>query len=580
MKAGKRFITLLLAMVLVFSLVAACANNNTGNSGNVGAENTGNNEAFEQNEEAADQEAAETSKVEAIRNGTYKFETPVTITTVKATDNTMKFKNGETMEDNVHTRWARDELGINIEHLWQVPGDQFATKIRLMLTSGEDLPDVFTTQDMTLLDEMIQSGLYRDITADYEKYASDKIKDIYGSDPLLWSQVTYDGKKMALPHFAHAGNDNGVMWIRQDWLDELGLQAPETMEQLEAMLQAFLEKKPGGVDNVIPLGVSLGAGGSNPNPFSNWLGESTWVFGPYGTVPYQWIEDENGQLVHGSTKPEMKEGLAKLRDWYDNGYISKEAGLHDENKLAELIGQGRVGMVVAPYWLTNWPIPDLKKNVTGATMKPYPLPSADGVTAARDTTFLRGGVLIKEDFEHVDALFLYLNRIFERIDPAPGSEFEHGWAEGYDYAIKEDGTVSRSEEDIEGGKVSIAKYVIIEPKNPFSNLRTMANASRGHQRTADEKRVALSDPDLLKAAEIVDDGWNEGIYVPNLFTGANTPAMQSKGGILTKLEGETFVGIIYGSKPLDAFDEFVEEWKELGGEEMTKEANEWYELRK
>ncbi|MGK3151707.1 sugar ABC transporter, partial [Staphylococcus shinii] len=93
---------------------------------------------------------------------------------------------------------------------------------------------------------------------------------------------------------------------------------------------------------LIPLGLSLGSGGNNPNPFAGWLGESTWVFGPYGTIPYQWLEKE-GKLVHGSTLPEMKDGLARLNDWYNKGYISQEAGLHDENKLAELIGQGRVG---------------------------------------------------------------------------------------------------------------------------------------------------------------------------------------------------------------------------------------------
>lgn len=573
---AKKSMLLTLAAIMVITLLAACSSNsnNGGQGSNATSSPESSAEATQAPTAAADQNA------EAIRNGTHKFDPPVTITTVKATDGTFKFKNGENLDNNVHTKWALEELGIQLKNIWESPGDQFATKVRLMLTSKESLPDVLMTEDMALINELIQSGHYRDITADFETYASDGMKELYSSHPLMWSQVTHEGKRMALPNFAHAGNDNGVLWVRQDWLDELGLKAPATFEELETVLQAFVDKKPGGVDNIIPLGLSLGAGGNNPNPFAGWLGESTWVFGPYGTIPYQWLE-KDGQLVHGSTLPEMKDGLAKLNEWHNKGYISQEAGLHDENKLAELIGQGRVGMVVAPYWLPNWPIPDLQKNVEGADMLPYPLPTMDGKAAARDTTFLRGGLLVKEDFDHVDALFLYLNRIFGRVSQEPGNEFENGWAKDYDYTIKADGSVSVAEEDIPGGKVGVAKYVLIDLKNPFKNLEMLANISRGVEPvTSAEKRAAMTNPSTLKAAEIVDDGWKNGYAIAQQFTGSPTPAMQSKSGILVKLEGDTFISMIYGKKPIGDFDNFVKEWKSIGGEDITKEANEWYQKTK
>lgn len=572
---AKKSMLLTLAAIMIITLLAACSSNS-----NKGGQESSASSSPSSAPEETQAPVEEDSNAEAIRNGTYKFDPPVTITTVRATDGTFKFKNGENLDNNVHTKWALEELGIQIKNIWESPGDQFATKVRLMLTSKESLPDVLMTEDMALINELIQSGHYRDITADFEMYASDAMKELYSSHPLMWSQVTHEGKKMALPNFAHAGNDNGVLWVRQDWLDELGLQAPATFEEMETVMQAFLDKKPGGTDNIIPLGLSLGAGGNNPNPFAGWLGESTWVFGPYGTIPYQWLE-RDGQLVHGSTLPEMKDGLAKLHDWYNKGFISQEAGLHDENKLAELIGQGRVGMVVAPYWLPNWPIPDLKKNVEGADMLPYPLPTVNGKAAARDTAFLRGGLLVKEDFDHVDALFLYLNRIFGRVTLEPGSEFENGWYKDYDYTILADGSISVSEEDIPGGKVGVAKYVLIDFKNPFTNLETLANISRGIEpKTAAEKRAALTNPSTLKASEIVDDGWKKGYAIAQQFTGAPTPSMQSKSGILVKLEGDTFISMIYGKKPIDDFDNFVKEWKSIGGDAITKEANEWYQKTK
>ena len=45
---------------------------------------------------------------------------------------------------------------------------------------------------------------------------------------------------------------------------------------------------------------------------------------------------------------------------------------------------------------------------------------------------------------------------------------------------------------------------------------------------------------------------------------------------LNPMEDEIFFGIITGQQPLDAFDQYVTDWKAGGGDEMTEEANAWY----
>jgi len=49
---------------------------------------------------------------------------------------------------------------------------------------------------------------------------------------------------------------------------------------------------------------------------------------------------------------------------------------------------------------------------------------------------------------------------------------------------------------------------------------------------------------------------------------------------LSRLEREAYIAIITGEKPLEYFDEFVEEWKKAGGERLTIEANQWYQKLK
>ena len=39
---------------------------------------------------------------------------------------------------------------------------------------------------------------------------------------------------------------------------------------------------------------------------------------------------------------------------------------------------------------------------------------------------------------------------------------------------------------------------------------------------------------------------------------------------------EVFADIVMGNEPIEAFDDFVEEWNSRGGDQITQEVNEWY----
>jgi putative aldouronate transport system substrate-binding protein len=63
----------------------------------------------------------------------------------------------------------------------------------------------------------------------------------------------------------------------------------------------------------------------------------------------------------------------------------------------------------------------------------------------------------------------------------------------------------------------------------------------------------------------------------DMYAGPPTETMKTRGEFLQKMELEMFVRIITGDAPLDDFDKFVEDWKSLGGSEITKEVNAWYQ---
>ncbi|KPC99753.1 hypothetical protein LR69_01989 [Geobacillus sp. BCO2] len=88
-------------------------------------------------------------------------------------------------------------------------------------------------------------------------------------------------------------------------------------------------------------------------------------------------------------------------------------------------------------------------------------------------------------------------------------------------------------------------------------------------------RIVSLGESFMKAATIVNQ--QNQYRIENEFTGPPTKTMQKRGEFLTKMERETFANIIYGRAPLSAFDDFVKKWEESGGEQITKEVNEWYQ---
>ena len=63
----------------------------------------------------------------------------------------------------------------------------------------------------------------------------------------------------------------------------------------------------------------------------------------------------------------------------------------------------------------------------------------------------------------------------------------------------------------------------------------------------------------------------------SLFNAAPTDTMKKKWEQLQTMEKQVYTNIIYGKEDPSAFDQFVEDWKAQGGDDITKEVNEWYQ---
>lgn len=151
--------------------------------------------------------------------------------------------------------------------------------------------------------------------------------------------------------------------IRQDWLDELGLPVPETIEDWTTTLTAFKEKK----------GASASFGVVSKPRFFNESGNGAFL-GAFGVTRGFYLED--GSVKFGPAENGFKEYLSLFRQWYKDGLLDKNIATADTKSLDGNIASGATGASVgnAGGGIGKWQ-PLVESNDKDAVLvgAPYPV---------------------------------------------------------------------------------------------------------------------------------------------------------------------------------------------------------------
>jgi putative aldouronate transport system substrate-binding protein len=573
MKRVQKILAAILASMFILAIIGGC-----GSSNNASGETT-----VQQSQSV--QQTTTDPNASPKKDG--KYDPPVTINVAYGVDESTKFREGETIEDNVHTRWMKEHLGIEIKSLWSVSttNQGYENKLRLSLSANETLPDVFkmNSSEKNLMNDLIESGKVMAIDEPMDKYLSPRLKELLGKYPEAFRAVTSDGRKYAFPMLTNQSVADTLGYIRPDWLEKLGLKTPETLEEFEAVMDAFVNGDPDGNKQKDTYGMSVGLKSDGVDTgYNNYVGNASWVFGCYGKfMPTYWNDDGSGNLVYGSIQPNMKQGLAKLKEWFEKGYLEKDIGLKDGNDAAQKFIQGKSGSFFGAFWAPIWPLGDFEKNVPGGKYTAFKLPAGpNGQRGRIGSPLVQTYNMFNKDFKHMDAYFDYIDTIAGGEFGEETDAFKYGYAEGYDYVMI-DGKPVFDESKVPGGKLEVFKYFFTGntfniPGNEYKQYEKIYNGEP--LTTGPEMNRAGLPKELIHAGAVSYQMADSNIL--DQFEGLPTETMKTKNEYLKKKEMETFLKIIYGELPLDAFDEFVTYWKANGGDQITKEVNEWYQAAK
>lgn len=494
----------------------------------------------------------------------------VTVTIGKPAVSSLGFLDpNDDQENNSMTRLIKDRLNIEVDVLWE--SDEYANKLALEFASGT-LPDMFYMPEGTYLlyRQLVDNGLLFDLGSIYDECAGDYMKYVNETynNRTLDAFTESDGSMYALASGNFDYNGHPQLWIRKDWLDALNLEIPTTLEDLENVLIAFR-------DNYNSVGLILNA--TDPLAGWNYMYNANAIAEYYGAHPNSWVFDEEGNVVYGSTQPGTKDALEVLARWYKEGLIDAEFATRDSSACTALFTSGQAGACFGPWW-SGYSYGEFV-NVEGAEIAVVNCPlTEDGkynVIGAPSSACI---LCVRADYEHPEVAYKILNLEFEAyrgIDK-----------EGY-AAIADDVAAGCNWEAM------MPTYgVNLEKASALSSAADAANEVIENGSIADESiytsyelSVAKSAGEYARGEANTETDWINyhcRYIASNLFDNLNvtypafsntTESMSDLWPSLHSLEQTTFLQIITGEAPIDAFDSFVTQWYAQGGQIVTDEIN-------
>jgi putative aldouronate transport system substrate-binding protein len=226
-------------------------------------------------------------------------------------------------EEVPFTQYYEDLTNVNFE-FDAVPAEQMAERRNLIFASG-DFPDVIMNMslDIAQMYQLGDQGAIQDLGPYIDEWAPN-LRGVMDEEPWVANQMTApSGGRYFLP-WINSGcfhcEYSQRAYLYTPWLEELGLDTPETTEEFREMLVAFRDQDPNGNGEADELPM-MGANGWRARPWV-WLMNSFVYTNPESSPYLRW---NDGDVEFVADTEEFREGLEYLHGLYEDDLIAPES---------------------------------------------------------------------------------------------------------------------------------------------------------------------------------------------------------------------------------------------------------------
>lgn len=463
------------------------------------------------------------------------------------------------------TEFAKElakRTGVEVEYIHPVTGQE-ATALGLLIASGE-MPDMIEYSWATYNgggQKNVDEGVIIPLNDYIDKYAPN-FKKFLEENPEIDKMIkTDDGIYYAFPFIR--GDDRLLISTgsvyRRDWAEKAGLEAPETVEDIEAILKAY---KADGIKK--PLSVTS----SGLNSFmQNFSTKEGFYF-------------KDGKVVYGPMTKEYENALTTYNKWYkegllDNNYISVDSAtikaqvLNGETGMAFATGGGDLGS-----WLDTMEAKGEAFDMVGFTF------TAVGAVGEKNAMYNvesnypgYGSVAITTSCENPAAAVAFLDYGYSE----EGNEFFNFGVEGVAHEKNEDGEciftdlINKNPDGLTQAS-AMTMYIRSSTSGAFVQDRGYIDQFYGRENQQQTLDAWLADVETVKKNNLPK-------YTMTAEENEEYTSIMTEISTYVQEERDKFVT---GKNSLDNLDKFIEDLKDLGIEraiEIVQAACDRYEAK-
>ncbi len=233
----------------------------------------------------------------------------------------------ENYGETPHAQEFEKRTGVKIEYMHSAIGQE--SQMLSLLIASEEYPDIMQGNWIDYqggIQTAFEDGIIVDL-GDYREYAPAYFAKLDANPSLDRAAKTDDGNYYGFPCIQQSERlrmTTGPV-LRADWMEELGLSYPETIDEWETVLTAFKEKK-GAVA-----------------PFS--AANRYHMYTMFGIPNGLFIDGD--EYKYGLAIPEAKKAVEHMNDWFNKGILDINIASVDAKALDTQVLTGMTGAMIA-----------------------------------------------------------------------------------------------------------------------------------------------------------------------------------------------------------------------------------------
>lgn len=179
-----------------------------------------------------------------------------------------------------------------------------------LAVAAKNIPDVVYDWTQENFNKYGMQGALIPLNDLIDKFAPNYKKFLEENPAVKYFSTASDGNIYFVP-FVTDGDPSTGWFIRQDWLDKLGMKAPTTVDEFYKTMVAFRDKDPNGNGKKDEIGF-FGAQGDIASLLS--------LFDAYEEFRYT----KDGKVSYGPMEDNFLVAIKEIAKWYKEGLIDKE----------------------------------------------------------------------------------------------------------------------------------------------------------------------------------------------------------------------------------------------------------------